>query len=682
MVLQVPKIEVSQKFLGTLMSDISQGSIRIPRFQREFVWKRSDILKLLDSMLKEFPIGTVFLWNAPAEYNHILRDIKELDQPLVAHNQRYQIVLDGQQRLTSLYAVINALQIGSNDFGKVVVDLDNGEPSTFLYRQPDNQRYVSLKNVLSGAAYELYDNLETERRSKFRFVGEVLTNYPSSVVTVSVDNIRDAVKIFERINQRGKRLRRYDLICAGVWSNDFDLRLRSNEDINDKLSNGFGKIPEARIPQALALITKDSALERMQFSLTTEDVSSVWDKTVKGFQLAIDFVRENLGVTRSDFLPYDAFLPVLVKYYFETGLHGISSTEHQRQLEYWFWRSTFSQRYGSAVDTRITEDARWVRQLIEVNAPYRKLPVEDLDLPRTIMSKTSAIARGILCILNVRQPLHFSSKAKVNLATDHFSKFTSAERHHIFPAGLLSKKGFKWGQVHSVANFCFIPADLNKWISDRPPSDYMSQIRDQYDDVTEFQRVMSTHLIPVNEDSGIWTDDYELFLGQRSSLLMDEIRRRCGIGSRIDSQEQDSVVNRLEVALRDKIHETLLVHDTGYWKHRIPGEIRMQVKDRIAREDKNSPGKSGISYGDARAKLDFCDVSDYAVIITRKDNWQYFAPVFNIRDECRRMLMDFSEFRAVVKHNREISPILEHKAHAAILWLSDAIKLDLRDFGL
>ena len=110
MVLQVPKIEVSQKFLGTLMSDISQGSIRIPRFQREFVWKRSDILKLLDSMLKEFPIGTVFLWNAPAEYNHILRDIKELDQPLVAHNQRYQIVLDGQQRLTSLYAVINAMQ--------------------------------------------------------------------------------------------------------------------------------------------------------------------------------------------------------------------------------------------------------------------------------------------------------------------------------------------------------------------------------------------------------------------------------------------------------------------------------------------------------------------------------------------------------------------------------------------
>ena len=510
----------------------------------------------------------------------------------------------------------------------------------------------------------------------------ILSQYPFSVVTVSVDNIRDAVEIFERINQRGKRLRRYDLICASVWSDNFDLRVRSNDDINGKLSNGFGKIPEARIPQALALIKTDSALERMQFSLTTEDVSTVWDKTVKGFQLAIDFVREDFGVARSDFLPYDAFLPVLVKYYFEAGLHGISSLEHQRQLQYWFWRSTFSQRYGSAVDTRITEDARWVKELIEANAPYRKIPVDDIDLPRTHMSKTSAIARGILCLLNLRQPLHFSSKARINLGTDHFSKFTSAEKHHIFPAGLLSKRGFKWGQVHSVANFCFIPADLNKWISDRPPSEYMSEIRAQYDDLIEFQRVMSTHLIPVNEDSGIWTDDYESFLAQRTSLLMDEIRRRCGIGSRIDAQKQDSVVDRLETALRDKIHETLLAHDTGYWKHRVPGGIRTRVQDRIDREENKSPGHSGIRSRDARAKLDFCDVSDYAAIILRKDNWQHFTPVFNSKNECGRMLTDFTEFRAAIKHNRNISPILEHKAQAAILWLSDAIKLDLRDYGI
>ena len=666
-----------------MINDIRQGYIRIPRFQREFVWKRRDILKLLDSMYEEYPIGTIFLWDMPAQHNHMLRDIAELSQPPIENHQRYKVILDGQQRLTSLYAVINALWIGSNDFGKVVVDLDNEARSkNFLYRQPDNQQYVSLQDVLAGAAYELYDSLEPDRRKKFRIAGELLSNYPLSVVTVSVDDIRDAVEIFERINQRGKRLTRYDLICATVWSDDFDLRLRSNKDINDKLSNGFGKIPEARIPQALALITKDSALERIQFSLTTEDVCSVWDKTVQGFQLAIDFVRENFGVARSDFLPYDAFLPVLVKYYFEAGLHGISSPEHQRQLEYWFWRSTFSQRYGSAVDTRITEDARWARELIEANAPYRKLPVDDIDLPRTHMSKTSAVARGILCMLHLRQPLHFKSKAKINLGTDHFSKFTSAERHHIFPAGFLAKRGFKWGQVHSVANFCFIPADLNRWISDRHPSDYMSEIRDKYDDMTEFQRVMSTHLIPVNEGSGIWSDDYELFLGQRASLLMDEIRRRCGIGSRIDPQEQDSVVNRLEIALRDKIHHTLLAHCTNYWTHCATSDVQNRVETAIDRHIGKTPGTEKRDFADPRIKLDHCDISDYAKIITNKPNWTLFASDFKNEDETRRVLDDFREYRTPLKHGREINSVVEHRAHAAFLWLRNVLDLDLSEYGI
>ena len=179
--------------------------------------------------------------------------------------------------------------------------MDDDAQPTFVYRRADDQHYVSVSDLLSGTPFEIFNNLIDDRKRKFQKVHGVLSKYPLSVVTVSVDDIRNAVEIFERINQRGKRLRRYDLICAGVWSNDFDLRLRSNEDINDKLSNGFGKIPEARIPQALALITKDSALERTQFSLTTEDVSRVWDKTVKGFQLAIDFVRKLRG--RKERLP-------------------------------------------------------------------------------------------------------------------------------------------------------------------------------------------------------------------------------------------------------------------------------------------------------------------------------------------------------------------------------------------
>ncbi len=676
------KLKVSDESLGTLINDIHKGVIRIPRFQREYVWKIKDTLNLFDSMYEEYPIGTIFLWDMPSQYNRMLREIADLSQPSIVKDKRYKVILDGQQRLTSLYAVVNALKIGNTDFGRIVADLD-GKPGTYFKdRQPDDLQFVSVKSLLSQMPFSIIKRLNEEQQFRFESIRDVLLKYPIPVVTVSAENIRDAVRIFERINQRGKRLTRFDLICASVWSDDFNLRERVKDDIVLKHRSVFGRIPEARIPQALALITRESAEERHQFALGVEQVTSIWDKSVKAFELAIDFVRENLGVARSDFLPYDAFLPVLVKYFYELGLHGVSSLEQRRQLEHWYWRSAFSLRYGSTTDTRMTEDANWLRQLIKENTPYRQLQIDNLNLPNTYMSKTSAIARGILCILNLQQPLHFTSKAKVNLNTDHFSKFTSAERHHIFPAAFLTKKGYKWYQTRSLPNFCFIPADLNKQISDRAPNDYMSEIREGYDSQDEFERVMATHLIPVGDDSGIWENDYELFLRQRASLMMDEIRRRCGIGSRIHAQERDSVVNRLEIALRDRIHEILHTQDTGYWKHRVPGEVRKRIEERIAKDNKNTPGSSGVHIGDARAKLDFCDVSDYELIISRKDNWQQFARVFNNKDDCRRMLRDFSEFRAAVKHNREISPILEHKAHAAILWLSDVVKLDLRDYGI
>lgn len=682
MLMKEQKLKVADESLGSLINDIHKGDIRIPRFQREYVWKMKNTLELFDSMYEEYPIGTIFLWDMPSQYNHMLREIADLSQPPIEKHKQYKVILDGQQRLTSLYAVVNALKIGNTDFGRVVVDLDAGAGTYFKDRQPDDLQFVSVQNLLSQMPFSITKNLDEEQQFRFESIRDVLLKYPIPVVTVNADNIRDAVRIFERINQRGKRLTRYDLICASVWSDEFNLRERVNHDIVLKFSSVFGKIPEARIPQALALITKESAEERHQFALDVDQVISVWDKTVKGFQLAIDFVRENLGVARSDFLPYDAFLPVLAKYFYELGLHGINSLEQKRQLEYWYWRSAFSQRYGSATDTRMTEDAHWLKQLIADNTPYRQLQVDNLELPYTYMSRTSAIARGILCILNLRQPLHFTSKTKINLNTDHFSKFTSAERHHIFPAAFLGKHGYKWNQTRSLANFCFIPADLNKQIADCAPSVYMQKIRDGYESQEEFNRVMSTHLIPVGEESGIWTNDYDLFLAQRASLLMDDIRRRCGIGSRIDSQDRDPVVNRLEIALRDKIDEVLRAQDSGYWKHCVPGEIRNQVAKRVAKEKKNKPGDFQHGYGDARTNLEFCDVSDYALIILRKDNWQHFAPVFKNMDECRRMLKDFTDFRAALKHNRDISPILEHKAHASILWLSAQMNLDLRDYGI
>ncbi len=70
-------------------------------------------------------------------------------------------------------------------------------------------------------------------------------------------------------------------------------------------------------------------------------------------------------------------------------------------------------------------------------------------------------------------------------------------------------------------------------------------------------------------------------------------------------------------------------------------------------------------------------MSDYSKIILRKDNWSLFGGVFKNRNDCERYFDDFREFRAALKHNREVDSMLHHRAQAALIWLTEALELDL-----
>ena len=683
--MKIPKIRVEEHKLSELMNDMKQGRLRIPRFQREFVWERTRINALLDSMFAEYPIGTIFLWNAPPEYNYLLRDDKELEQAPLQEGQGYRFILDGQQRLTSLYAVIYGLTLENEDYTNFVVDLDASDDSKlFLYRYqgPDNQRWVSLKTLLLASHSFMLSLPKLEYQKRFADVADNLRNYPFSVVMVSDMDIEEAVEIFERINQRGRRLTRYDLICATVMSADFDMRERTKLDINSPLQS-FGALEETSIPQALALNLYESAEHKSQLGLRTNDVVEVWDDTVECFKLAVDFVKQTLGVARPDFIPYHGMLPVLNHYFFRVATKSIQSVEHREQLEFWFWRVAFGERYSGASQSRMNEDARWIRQLLESDVDCPEFPIAmEPRLLSARMSQTSAIRNGLLCLLNTLSPLDFRNQQKIALVGDHFSKFTLAERHHIFPVGFLKQQGIDAKRVHSVANFCFIPSSTNKWIGDRAPSDYMREIRNMYSNEDKFRDVMRTHLIPVENDSGIWTDDYERFLKQRASVLMREIRSRCGFRTSIRQEQRDPIVNAIEIALRDKIHETLLANGASYWKQSIPGDIRKRVEQNIDKHVSKTPGASNSQFHNPRSKLDYCDVSDYSKIIENKANWPLFSPVFKSKQECQRILDDFREYRAALKHNREIDDMHDHRAQAAILWLRDALQTDLSEHGL
>ena len=134
--------------MTSLMNDIESGRIKIPQFQREYVWEKKAAAALLDSIAKGFPIGTFILWESQEELRHV-RNIGNHNPPTTPSGHVAQYVLDGQQRITSLYTCFKGLSIERNgkvvDFSEVYVDLkaaEDGEVVTIDIDYTEINRYI------------------------------------------------------------------------------------------------------------------------------------------------------------------------------------------------------------------------------------------------------------------------------------------------------------------------------------------------------------------------------------------------------------------------------------------------------------------------------------------------------------------------------------------------------------
>src|SRR6266481_5151226 len=152
-------IDPGKYYFSTLMNDIENGRVRLPPFQREFVWSPSKVIDLLDSIYKGFPIGSFFYWKASRKYVTLFRDITSLSLPSPAPDQELFFILDGQQRVTSIWATFKGAMLNDDDYGRICLDLDEayryeGSDSeekrrirVFVETDPDNTQYVSLRDI-------------------------------------------------------------------------------------------------------------------------------------------------------------------------------------------------------------------------------------------------------------------------------------------------------------------------------------------------------------------------------------------------------------------------------------------------------------------------------------------------------------------------------------------------------
>jgi hypothetical protein len=525
--MKAPELNPSAEKLDKLINRINSGDIRIPAFQRAYVWKQNQILELLDSVVKNYPIGSILLWSTSERLKHT-RNIAGYNIPDNAIEYPVNYVLDGQQRISSIYATFSdktEQDLNSENYNP---DLDIFEiyydfnTKSFLPKAEvpsDSEGVIYLRNFLNGA--KLIESLKTLHVNFHNEAQELYSkfiNYELPVVTIKNREKAEVGIIFERINNTGTKLTTLDLMTAWTWTDDFHL-LESITDLLDELEEkNFGDLTQNIILQAISGVIQNDTTTQSITNLTGEQVRDSWHLFCESLRKTIDFLSTDLNCSHQDFLPAQQQIVSLCKFF---SINGNITADHYRELKKWFWKTSFSNRYSTGQTTKkMNSDIETIISLRENNfreVEAVKYSVTTNDLIETNFSKANPLTRAFLLLMAQHLPIDLIKNTKIDIAQT-LSKYNRKQYHHIFPNAFLKNQGFPHRKIFSLLNFCFLPADSNKKISKKSPSDYFFNLIPQND----FNSILDSNLIPLKKEL-YQKDNYNDFLLKRAELVINEI---------------------------------------------------------------------------------------------------------------------------------------------------------------
>src|SRR6056297_2561732 len=419
--------------LPDVIKDLSCGKLKIPSFQRNYVWEKTRVRDLLDSIYKEFPIGTFFIWNAPSKYKKFFKEIKELKLPRPHSYETIDFILDGQQRIVSLYAVIKGITLEKKDYSQICFDLERKE---FVIRaRPSSHQIPVYKMFDEENPFKIYEQLRHEHREPYSNCYNIFKTYPFSVVTVIEKDLPDAIKIFERINQGGKKLSLFDLVSASTWSVDFDLRQKYDELKKDFVEKGYGTISPESVLFALGLCIKGHAKNKNLLEMKSGEVKDAWGDVVESMNLAVDYLSNNQGVKIFAFLPYPVMLPLLTYLYYQNNKKSLTKSQSE-YIHKCFWKSAIGERYASTVQSYLEEDRKKVMdRILQKKEPKLPFPItlSPEKIKESRLGVKSALRNSFFCLLALKEPRNFKNGEKITLDNNICSKFNDSNKHHIFP---------------------------------------------------------------------------------------------------------------------------------------------------------------------------------------------------------------------------------------------------------
>ncbi len=525
-----------------LLDDIKNLDLVLPEFQREYIWEKEQAKQLMVSLFKGYPTGSLLFWktNNPPEIKNV-----KLPQDKIGTTK---VILDGQQRLTTLYLFMKndippfyqEHEI-KNDPRNLYFNLENGDGEFQYYqitRMRNNPNWVAVTDCFDSnkridvfkIAEEKAQNPEeqfelanclNENLTRLRNISE--REYPIQLVPVSA-NIDEAIDVFDRVNSLGTKLTDADLALAhicGKWPEARRIMKRKIEDLA-KYNFYF----ELRfMVRCLTGIVKGRAKFEIIHKASRAELEKGWSLLTKILDYLVNILPTHAYIhSTEDLNSNNVLVPVVV--YLAKNRMQFRDLHDMRRFIHWIYAAHIWARYTSQTDQRLDHDISimlWstspCKDLMNAIIDQRgRIEVNPSDLegrwiqdPLYRMTYILAKAKGAIDWFNGGPLVHaFGSSYKLN-------------SHHIFPTSLLYSSG-KYSPensihkkiVNEIANRAFLTRIANIQISNNPPSKYLKEVQRKYPGALERQ------FIPTNP--WLWElDHFEEFLAKRRELISDAI---------------------------------------------------------------------------------------------------------------------------------------------------------------
>jgi len=582
--------------ISTILDQIDLSSIALPKFQRGFVWNRDQVRGLMYSLYRRYPVGGLLVWVTEAVSAEARGDTS-LPPGSV------KLLLDGQQRVTSLYGLVRGRPPAFFDGDiRVISDLYfNLEEEVFEYYAPMRMKndplWINVTGVMQQGAGEhiltLVDqDISTEKKKDYARCLNAIEQIKHidlhiEEVTGEDKDVDIVVGIFNRVNSGGTKLSAGDLALARICASWPAAREEMKKCLRKWRQAGFNFKLDWLLRCINAVVTGRAPFSAMKDKDSAAFQSGL-QQTEKLIDALINLISSRLGLDHDRVLGSRYSFPFLARYLALRGGKLKDSIERDKLL-FWYINTFLWGRYAGSTESTLTKDLSVVDHDTALDELLKEMETSRGDfhlLPEHFTGWSLASRFYPLLYLMTRVCKARDWDSDVELSSHLLGSMSSLELHHIFPKSLLKEHGYTLAEINAIANFTFLTKDTNLMVSNRDPVEYIPALD------RKNPGVIQSHWIPM--DPELWKiENYRDFLAARRKLLaeaantfLDDLMK----GTVPETVEGPSVLDRKEAVIPGEIEteeERQAIQECSVWviqRGLSEGESPYELSDLVTGE--------------------------------------------------------------------------------------------------